>query len=247
MTRWIAFGALGSLLASAAVAQDVTYEIDGEAFEGYFAAADEPQGLVIIVHDWDGLDDYERQRADMIAELGYDAFALDVFGAGNRPETTELRVAATRAVMGDPDRMRALVLGGIEEARSHSEAQRIVIMGYCFGGTVSLAAARTGEVEDLAGIASFHGNFPDGPEWSDDTAPILVMHGAADQNPSMEDLRGFVEEAEAAGLTYDVEIYAGADHAFTVFGGGNYQERADMRSWEAFQRFLDETLGGTES
>jgi dienelactone hydrolase len=170
-----------------------------------------------------------------------------VFGAGNRPETTEARIEATRAVLGDRDRLRALVLAGLDVAREQSEADRAVIIGYCFGGTVALALARTGEAESVAGYASFHGNFPDGPDWPEDAPPILVMHGGIDRNPSMQDLAGFVEEAEAAGLTYDVEIYAGADHAFTVFGGDRYQERADARSWDAFQRFLTEVFQGDAS
>jgi dienelactone hydrolase len=73
------------------------------------------------------------------------------------------------------------------------------------------------------------------------------MHGGIDQNPSMEDLAAFVEDAEAAGLEYDVEIYSGADHAFTVFGGRQYQERADERSWEAFGRFLEAAFDASES
>jgi dienelactone hydrolase len=229
------------------MAQDVEYEVGGEAFEGYFAAAEDPTGLVLIIHDWDGLDDYERQRADMIAELGYDAFALDVFGAGNRPETTEGRVEATRAVLGDRERLRTLVLAGLDAARNRSAADRAVIIGYCFGGTVGLALARTGAAEDVAGYASFHGNFPEGQDWPGETPPILVMHGGIDQNPSMQDLARFVEEAEAANLTYDVEIYSDADHAFTVFGGDRYQERADARSWQAFQRLLEEVFEGEAS
>jgi dienelactone hydrolase len=242
MIRWIATGTLASLAAAAAAAQDVSYEVGGEAFEGYFAAAENSRGLVLIVHDWDGLDDYERQRADMLAELGYDAFAVDVYGAGNRPETTELRAAATQAVLGDPERLSTLMEGSLAEARRLSDAEAVVVMGYCFGGTVSLAAARGGVLEDVAGYATFHGNFPDGPAWSADTAPILVMHGGADQNPSITDLMGFAEEVEAAGLTYQIEVYSGAPHAFTVFGSERYRERADAASWDAFQTFLDNTL-----
>jgi dienelactone hydrolase len=243
MRRWILAGSALALMTTTAAANDIRYEVAGESFEGYFAAADAPRGLVLIVHDWDGLDDYERRRADMVAELGYDAFAVDLYGAGNRPETTELRIAATRAVLGDRDRMETLMLGALEEARSHSEASGIMVMGYCFGGTVTLAMARTGEIPDAVGYASFHGNFPDGPAWPQETPPLLIMHGGIDQNPSMTDLAAFVEDAETAGLTYDVEIYSGANHAFTVFGGPRYQERADMRSWATFGRFLDERFG----
>jgi dienelactone hydrolase len=237
---------LALMLASAAAAESVTYEVGGESFEGYFAKAEDARGLVVIVHDWDGLTDYERQRADMLADLGYDAFAIDVYGAGNRPDTTEARVAATRAAFGDPERLQAMVEGGLAEARAMSDAEGVVLTGYCFGGTVTLSAARSG-IEGVAGFASFHGNFPEGPDWPADTAPILIMHGAIDENPSMEAVTAFITEAETAGLEYDVEIYAGADHAFTVFGGNRYQERADTRSWESFQRFLAKTLGSAAS
>lgn len=234
---------LAAGLAGAATAETVSYEVGGETFEGYFAAAEDPRGLVLIVHDWDGLGEYETRRADMIAALGYDAFAVDVYGAGVRPEAMEERVAAMESVLGDPERMAALLAGAQEAARGLSEAGSVVVTGYCFGGSVTIAAARGGVLDDVAGYASFHGNFPAGPDWPAETPPILVMHGGIDQNPSMEAVAAFVAEAEAAGLDYDVEIYSGADHAFTVFGGGNYQERADMRSWESFSRFLAETLG----
>ena len=89
--RLLLAGSLAALIAGSAAAQDVTYEVGGESFEGYFAAAEESRGLVLIVHDWDGLDDYERRRADMVAELGFDAFAVDVYGAGNRPRDDGMR------------------------------------------------------------------------------------------------------------------------------------------------------------
>jgi dienelactone hydrolase len=242
----LAAGTVLALAAGGARAETVTYEVDGESFEGYFAAADDPVGLVVIVHDWDGLDEYEQQRADMLAEMGYDAFAVDLFGAGNRPEANEDRAAATRAVLGDPERLRTLMEASLDEARERSGTERIVVMGYCFGGTVTLTKAQMGGAEDVVGWASFHGNFPDDEGWSDDVAPVLVMHGGIDQNPSIERLAAFVEGAEEAGLEYDVEIYSGADHAFSVFGGALYQERADRRSWETFGRFLEERLAGAE-
>jgi dienelactone hydrolase len=234
--------------AGAASAQDVAYEVGGEAFEGYLAAADDPRGLVVIIHDWDGLDDYERQRADMLAEMGYDAFAVDLFGAGNRPAAMEERAAATRAVLGDPQRLRDLMLAGLAEARDASAAEGVVVTGYCFGGTVALALARSGEAGDVAGWASFHGNFPGEAhgDWPEPVAPILIMHGGIDRNPSIDDLARFVEEAEAGGLDYVIEIYSGADHAFSVFGGDRYDERADRMSWASFGRFLEERLGAPE-
>jgi dienelactone hydrolase len=232
--------------AGAAAAEELAYEANGESFTGYFAAAEAPRGLVAIVHDWDGLDDYERRRADMLAELGYDAVALDVYGGGATPGTMEERIAATQAAFADPARLQAIVAAGLEAARGRSDAEGTVLIGYCFGGTVTLATARAGGA-DLAGVASFHGNFPEGPAWPADTPPILVLHGGADDNPSMTDVAAFVAEAEAAGLAYDLEVYSGAPHAFTVFGSERYRERADARSWAEFQRFLDETLGAEAS
>jgi dienelactone hydrolase len=107
----------------------------------------------------------------MLAELGFDAFALDVYGAGNRPDTNEGRAAATQAAFADPERLAAMIRGSIETARGLSDSEDVVLTGYCFGGTVTLAAARNGMAEGVAGYASFHGNFPEGPDWSADTAP----------------------------------------------------------------------------
>ena len=241
MKRLIATG-LGLALVGPALAGPVGYEVGGEAFEGYFAAAEAPRGLVVIVHDWDGLGDYEVRRADMLAELGYDAFAIDVFGAGNRPDTNEGRMAAVEAAFADPERLMALVQGGIEAARGESATDAVVVTGYCFGGTVTLAAARSG-TENVDGYATFHADFPEGPAWPADTPPILVMHGGADEAVDMGKLAAFAGEAETAGLTYEIEVYSGAPHAFTVFGAESYRERADARSWAEFQRFLEERFG----
>ncbi len=235
--------ALGLALPFAALAEDVSYSVDGADFEGYFAAPEEPRGLVLIVHDWDGLTDYEKRRADMLAELGYDAFAVDVYGASNRPEDMEARIAATQAAFSDPARLMAMVSGGLETARGLSDAGLpTTVMGYCFGGTVALTAASSGAMSDIAGYASFHGNFPQGAEWPTDTPPLLIMHGGADENPSMADVATFAAGAEAAGLTYQIEVYSGAPHAFTVFGSDRYRERADLESWQAFNAFLDQKL-----
>lgn len=228
-----------------AFAEDVTYEIDGEPFTGYFAAAEEPAGLVLIVHDWDGMGDYERRRADMLAEMGYDAFALDMFGAGTPTETTEHRQAATGALYQDRARMRALVAAGLEQARAQSSADGVVVIGYCFGGAVTLDMARSDMADAAAGYVSFHGGLstPEGQGWSADTPPLLVLHGGADSSITMDDVATFVKEVEAAGTPYELEVYAGAPHAFTVFGSERYRETADAQSWEAFTEFLGDRLG----
>src|SRR5262245_59152689 len=119
---------------AAQAGEAVTYMVDGETLEGYRAAASgDSKGLVLIIHDWDGLTEYEMKRADMLADMGYDAFAVDLFGKGNRPIETEAKKKETGKLYQDRDRMRSLIVGGLQEARKSND-KKTVVMGYCFGG-----------------------------------------------------------------------------------------------------------------
>ena len=223
----------------------IDYAVEGEAFTGYLASApDESRGTVLIVHDWDGLTDYERRRADMLAELGLDAFALDLYGQGNRPVETDAKKAETARLYEDRERMRRLTLAGLKEARAQGAAGPVVIMGYCFGGAVVLELARSEQAGEMAGFATFHGGLatPEGQGYRADSGPILVAHGGADAAISLDDVAALGRELEAAGTPYEIEIYSGAPHAFTVFGSERYQARADEKSLAAFLGLLDEVL-----
>lgn len=233
-----------TIVATPALAEDVSYTIDGEAFTGYWAEADEPKGLVLIIHDWDGMTEYERQRADMLAEMGYNAFALDMFGNDTPTETMDHRIAATGALYKDRDRMRALLQAGVEQAQARSGVDEMIVTGYCFGGAVALEMARSDMADMANGFATFHGGLttPEGQSWDGDEPPVLVLHGGADTSITMQDVATFATELEEAGTTYTVEVYSGAPHAFTVFGSDRYQERADAASWEAFSKFLAERV-----
>ena len=236
-----------ALALPAAAGEPVSYSANGETFAGHFAAAEGPsKGLVVIVHDWDGMTDYEERRAAMLAELGYDAFALDLF-AGERPATLDARRAATGALYADRELMRARLAAGLAQAQSMSSASDTVVMGYCFGGAATLELGRAGMGEGIVGFASFHGGTqtPEGQSWPADTPPVLILQGGADQNPSMTDIAQLSTELEAAGIQYDIEVYSGAPHAFTVFGSDRYRERADRLSWDAFTGFLDEVTAAT--
>jgi len=235
----------GLLLAAPAMADTVSYQVGDQSFTGYFAGADDPKGLVLIVHDWDGMTDYERQRADMLAEMGYDAFALDMFGEGTPAETVEDRQAATGALYNDRARMRSLIEAGLAEARTQSSAENLVVSGYCFGGAVVLEMARSEMAGEAAGYATFHGGLttPEGQGWTGDEPPLLIMHGGADTSITMQDVAILSGELEEAGIDYTIEVYSGAPHAFTVIGSDRYQERADEESWDAFGDFLSERLG----
>ena len=225
--------------------EDIGYQVDGEAFTGYLAPADGTSaGTVLLIHDWDGIDDYERQRADMLAKMGYDAFAVDLYGKGNRPQETGAKKAETQRLYQDRARMQKLTRAGLDFAREQGVAEETVVMGYCFGGAVVLEAARNGLVDQARGFATFHGGLgtPEGQGWSDPGAPILVAHGGADSMISMTDVATLSAELEAAGATYTIEVYSGAPHAFTVFDTPRYQERADEQSWAALTALLDDVF-----
>ncbi|MFG6178683.1 dienelactone hydrolase family protein [Halomonas sp. THAF12] len=246
MMRPLTFLTLAAVASAAqAEGRDVDYQVGEEPFTGYFApAADEARGTVLIIHDWDGLTDYERRRAEMLAEQGYDAFAVDLYGRGNRPAETAARKAETARLYDDRKRMRALTLGGLAEARAQGAATPTVVMGYCFGGAVVLELARSGVAENVNGYATFHGGLatPEDQGYGPDTAPILVAHGGADEAIPMEDVVALSRQLEDAGVDYEIDIYSGAPHAFTVFDSDRYQAQADEKSWSGLLAFLDEVL-----
>ena len=139
--------------------------------------------------------------------------------------------------------MRALILGGLAEARKGGAA-KTVVMGYCFGGTAALELARSGKADGVVGYTSFHGGLetPKGQAYPPGTAPILIAHGGADTSVTMEHLAALAKELEADDVEYEIEVYSGAPHGFTHFGSDRYQKRADDLSWDAFTDFLAETL-----
>ncbi|MDX1401578.1 MAG: dienelactone hydrolase family protein, partial [Kiloniellales bacterium] len=216
----------------------------GETFEGYrFAAPGSSKGLVLIIHDWDGLTEYEMKRADMLADAGYNAFAIDLFGKGNRPTDTTTKKKETGKLYRDRDRMRRLIRGGLQEARKSND-KKTVVMGYCFGGTATLELARSGQHEGIAGYASFHGGLvtPEGQAYPSNSPPILIAHGGADTSVSMDDVAALARDLESAGAPYEIQVYSGAPHGFTVFDSDRYQKRADEQSWNAFSDFLATNL-----
>ena len=239
---WMAL-IIAAISGTAFAGERVLYKVGGADYEGYRAKADgTSKGLVVIIHDWDGLTNYEMKRADMLAKMGYEAFAVDLFGVGNRLSDMPARKTETQKLYDDREKMRALILGGLAEARK-GEGPAVVI-GYCFGGAAVLELARSGKAENIKGYVTFHGGVttPPGQNYPADTAPILIAHGGVDTAPSMQDVAKFAQELETAKITYTIEVYSGAPHAFSVFGGDRYQKRADEKSWASFSEFLHETL-----
>lgn len=238
--------AASTLALSAQAGELVTYDVGGETFEGYLAEATrDSKGLVLVIHDWDGLTDYEKTRAEMLADEGYDAFALDLYGKENRPETTEGKKAQVGKLYNDRELMRTRILASLEKAREVSGETNAVVMGYCFGGGATLELVRSGAAENVVGYATFHGSLdtPEGQTYDAVDAPVLVMHGGADSGIPISLAGELASKLEEAGATYELQVYSGAPHAWTVFGSDRYQQLADEKSWASFLDFTDRYLG----
>ena len=247
MRRTIAIACLVAGPAAAEiVAEPHRYTVGEEEFEGYVAYNSdlpETKGTVLIVHDWDGLTDYEQRRAEMLAALGYTAFAVDVYGADRRPSGFEENRQFSGELYADRDRFRMLLMGAVDEAANIPGAtDAAVMMGYCFGGAAVLEAARAGA--DLDGFVSFHGGLgtPEGQTWDAAAAPIQFFHGTADPVSGPADLAATLTELQEAGVEHEAQIYGGARHSFTVFGSDDYDLDADQASWLGLQMFLEANL-----
>ena len=234
---------LVSTAAIGATGTAINYEINGQSYEGYYVSPSEKAPFVLLIHDWDGLTDYEVKRANMLADLGYAVFALDLFGAGVRPTEVKDKRQHTGELYKDREKMRALMKGALDTAKKKgANIENAVAFGYCFGGAAVLELARSGA--DLKGFATFHGGLktPEGQDYTKTRGKILIMHGSADKAITMDQFAGLTNELEAAGVTHEMITYGGAKHAFTVFGGDRYQEAADKKSWKRFTEFLADTL-----
>ncbi len=234
---------LFSVAASAATSGNINYSVNGAAYQGYLASPSADAPLVLIIHDWDGLTDYEMKRADMLAALGYNAFAADLFGAGVRPTKMEDRKRLTGELYKDRHKMRILLDAGLAAAKDNGiTSSKVVAAGYCFGGAAVLEMARSGS--DLLGFVSFHGGLttPEGQNYGKTTGQILVLHGTADESVTMQDFANLAQELEKQKIRHEMISYSGAPHAFTVFGSDRYREDADRKSWQRFTSFLTETF-----
>lgn len=234
-----------ALTATAAAAEfrSEAFPYAGGEFAGHVAwnsALPAPRGTVLIVHDWDGLNDYERRRAEMLAAQGYTAFAVDLFGAGADPQGVEDYRRLTGELYGDRTLFRARLQAALDAVADLPGAGGpVVIIGYCFGGAAVLEAARMGA--DLAGFVSFHGGLatPEGQDYSATTAPVMLFHGSADPASGMADLASLLDQLQGAGVTHGAQVFGGARHSFTVWGSRDYDVAADTGSWQGLLAFLD--------
>jgi len=223
--------------------EPVTYRIDGIDYEGYYTSPGEKAPLVLLVHDWDGLTDYEVKRSEMLAAMGYAVFAADLFGKGVRPTEDKDKRQHTGELYKDREKMRRLMSGALDEAKKRGgHIDNAVAMGYCFGGAAVLEFARSGA--ELKGFVTFHGGLatPEGQDYAKTRGSVLILHGTADTNITMDQFAGLASELEQAGIPHEMITYSGAPHGFTVFDTNRYREDADQKSWRRFSEYLQETL-----
>jgi len=221
----------------------VNYQVNGKDYQGYWSQVSTEAPTIVIVHDWDGLTDYEQQRADMLNEQGYNVFALDMFGKGLRPTTIDDKKALTGALYKDRSEMRARVSGAMKAAEQQgADLSNAVLLGYCFGGSVTLEAARAGF--DMKGFAGFHAGLatPTGEDYSKLKGNVILFHGSADRVVPMTDFADIVSRMESAGVNHEAITYSGARHAFSVIGSDRYDAKADQLSWNRFSEYLATTL-----
>lgn len=228
----------------------VDYKDGDTVLEGYLAKPDKDivAPAVLVIHQWGGLGDYEKRRADMLAKMGYVAFAVDVYGKGVRP-TGQARGQMAGKFKGDRPLFRQRLSAALDYVRGVPgvDKKRVAAIGYCFGGTGALELARSGA--DILGAVSFHGGL-DGanPETAKQIkAKVLVLHGADDPFVPAKDITAFMEEMRAGKVDWSMISYGNAVHSFTEVEAGNdnsrgaaYNAEADRRSWDAMQDFLGE-------
>lgn len=226
-----------------AFAKDYSYKYDGNVYEGYVLNSKKGAPLIFIVHDWDGLTDYEKKRSQMLKGLGFSVFSIDMYGKGVRPTNFEDKKKMSRSLYADRKKMRGLMNQAFKEAKKLGlNVKNALAVGYCFGGTSILEWAKSGV--ELKGFASFHGNLAvkEGESYENVKSKIAVFHGTADQAVSMDDFAGLAKHLEEKKIPHEMITYSGAPHAFTVFGSERYRENADKKSWMHFQQFLKEQL-----
>jgi dienelactone hydrolase len=235
----------------------IEYSAGDAVHQGYLAYDDEIADArpgIIIVHEWWGLNDYIVRRAHMLAELGYVALAIDMYGGGAIAQDTDQAGALMTGVLNDMDTGTAALKAGYELLLSQSgvDPKRTAAMGYCFGGAMVLHMARIGL--PLSAVASFHGALGSfhTAEPGSIQARLLVCHGAADSMVTMDDLEGFKQEMETAQADYEVLLLADAKHGFSnpqadvnaeKYGIDlGYQQSADEKSWEALQALFNQVF-----
>lgn len=247
---------LSSLIAATPAAAKVVTEVvpytqNGTALKGFLAYDDAIAGKrpgVLVVHEYWGLNEFAKQRAEKLAEMGYVALAADMYGEGKVTQNPEEAMQLAGHIRSTP-LMRARVQAALQAltAQKLVDPQRLAAIGFCFGGTTVLELAYSGA--PVRGVVSFHGGLtiPKPEDKQNIKASFLILHGADDPHIKPEDIAAFQEAMRQVGADWQMNIYGGAVHSFANPAAGSdkskgvaYNPKAAARSWQAMQLFLQE-------
>ncbi len=233
------------------VKQSFEYFDHDVLLEGYYAYDNAIEGkrpLVLISHDWTGRTDFNSEKAEKLAALGYVGFALDMYGKGKVGKNIDEKKALMMPLMEDRAALQQRIVAGLTAAATLEQVDttKIAGIGYCFGGTCVLDLARTGA--DVKGVVSFHGGLeaPESLKRNRIVSKILVLHGYDDKMVPLAHVAEFENEMNAAKADWQVHVYGGAMHAFTHSLANDpdfgilYNAVADKRSWIAMENFFVE-------
>lgn len=253
MKRYLALLALATLAQSALAAihtETIEYTQGGMPLDGFLAyddSSDKARPGVLLIPDWMGVGDYAKSRARQLAELGYVAFAADIYGKGVRPADAKEASGLAGKYKGDRPLYRQRLEAGLAQLTSSKLVApgQVAAIGYCFGGTGVLELARSGA--KVKGVVSFHGGLgtPTPRDAKNIQCPVLVLHGADDPFVKPDEVAAFKKEMADAGVQYEFIAYPGAVHSFTRPDAGSdpgkgvaYNKEADEKSWAAMKKFF---------
>lgn len=237
--------------------ENISYTGDNITMNGYVVYNDSVQGKrpgVLVVHEWWGLNDYSKMRVRQLAELGYVAMAVDMFGNGQTASTPDEAGKLAGPFYQDPQLTKTRLDAALAKLKTYPrvDTSNIAAIGYCYGGYVVLNAAKLGE--PLKGVVSFHGNLGGvAPDKNLLKAKILVLHGEADPIVKPEEVAQFKKQMDSVGAGYTFKSYPNAKHAFTNLAadsienkfhiGVGYNAEADKQSWKEMKEFLRKLFG----
>ncbi len=241
---------------SGVVTRAVEYAEGDTKLRGYLAL---PAGFgngesvpgVLIAHDWTGEGPYVERRARQLAELGYVAFAADIYGEKVHPKPPTEAMQVAQIYYKDRPLVRRRAQAGLQQLLGVPgvDSGKIAVIGYCFGGMVALELARSGA--EIAGVVVFHGslNTPTPEDGKQIKAKVLALQGGDDPHVPMPETQAWIEEMQQGHVDWQLTLYGGAVHAYTNQGSGSdpstgaaYDENADRRSWRAMRDFFDEVF-----
>lgn len=246
---------LSTLSEAAIKTKKIEYRSDGITLEGFLAAPlDQKKKLrpaILIVHDWMGPSAFTRKKAEQLADEGYIAMAVDIYGRDLRPKNEEQAKEASSKFFNDRALFRKRIRAAYDALIKMDavNAKKVVVMGYCFGGTGALELARSSV--PLAGTVSFHGILTNSnPEDSTPIkGPVLILQGQEDPFVTPDQVQAFKDEMNKRHAEYEVIEYPDAVHAFTNPNAGNdkskgtaYNSKADRESWQEFEKFLSKVM-----